>query len=87
MPKIVVGPGSTGSVKIGGTTLNTGTVHSGIAKIIRSFMPTPTSREPVINVDGAGNVTINGTQLNGATDPVQDELIKIITAEVQKLNP
>ena len=87
MPKIVVGPGATGNVKIGNTTLNAGTVHSGIAKIIRSFMPSATSREPVINVDSAGNVTINGTQLNGATDPVQDELIKIITAEVQKLNP
>ena len=87
MPKIVVGPGATGNVKIGNTTLNAGTVHSGIAKIIRSFMPSATSREPVINVDSAGNVTINGTQLNGATDPIQDELIKIITAEVQKLNP
>ena len=87
MPKIVVGPGATGNVKIGNTTLNAGTVHSGIAKIIRSFMPSATSREPVINVDSAGNVTINGTQLNGATDPIQDELIKIITAEFQKLNP
>jgi hypothetical protein len=87
MPVIVVGPGTAGSVKIGNTTLNTGTVHSGIAKIIRSFMPSPTSREPVISVDNAGNVMINGTQLNGASDPIQDELIKIIKAEVQKLNP
>jgi hypothetical protein len=87
MPTIVVGPGATGSVKIGNTTLNTTPIHIAMAKIIRSFMPTPTSREPVINVDAAGDVIINGTRLNGAADPVQDELIKIITAELKKLNP
>jgi hypothetical protein len=87
MPKIVVGPGATGSVKIGNTTLNTTPIHTAMAKIIRSFMPTPTSREPVINVDAAGDVIINGTRLNGAADPVQDELIKIIKSEIQKLNP
>jgi hypothetical protein len=87
MPVIVVGPGPTGSVRIGNTTLNSATLHSGVAKVIRSFMPSATSPEPVVSVDGAGNVRVNGTRLNGAADPVQDELIKIITAEIKKLNP
>jgi hypothetical protein len=87
MPVIVVGPGPKGSVKIGSITLNTTTLQSGAAQIIRSFMPTPTSREPVISVDRAGDVIINGTRLNGAADPYQEELIKIITAEFKKLNP
>ena len=87
MPKIVVGPGPTGNVKIGNTTLNTTSLQSMAAKVIRSFMPSPTSPEPVISIDNTGNVIINGTRLNGAADPVQEELIKIITAEIKKLNP
>ena len=86
MPPIVVGPGTTGSVKIGRTTLNTTPLHTAVAALIRKIQGSPTAAAPVVNVDRRGDVAMNGMLLSPA-DPTQAELIKIIKSEFQKLNP
>ena len=86
MPPIVVGPGTTGSVKIGRTTLNTTPLHTAVAALIRKIQGSPTAAAPVINVDRRGDVAMNGMLLSPA-DPTQAELIKIVKSEFQKLNP
>ena len=86
MPPIVVGPGTTGSVKIGRTTLNTTPLHTAVAALIRRIQGSPTAAAPVVNVDRMGDVAMNGMLLS-PTDPTQAELIKIIKSEFQKLNP
>lgn len=85
MPPIVVGPGTTGSVKIGRTTLNTTPLHTAVAALIRKIQGSPTAAAPVVNVDRRGDVAMNGMLLS-PTDPTQAELIKIIKSEFQKLN-
>jgi hypothetical protein len=86
MPPIVVGPGTSGSVKIGRTTLNTTPLHTAVAALIRRIQGSPTAAAPVVNVDRRGDVAMNGMLLS-PTDPTQAELIKIIKSEFQKLNP
>jgi hypothetical protein len=86
MPPIVVGPGTTGSVKIGRTTLNTTPQQTIIAQLIRKIQGSPTAAAPVVNMDRKGDVTINGMLLSPA-DATQAELIKIIKSEIQKSNP
>jgi len=86
MPPIVVGPGTTGSVKIGRTTLNTTPLHTAVAALIRNIQGSPTAAAPVVSVDRRGDVAMNGMLLSPA-DPTQAELIKIIKSEFQKLNP
>ena len=86
MPPIVIGPGTTGSVKIGRTTLNTTPLHTAVAALIRKIQGSPTAAAPVVNMDRRGDVTMNGMLLS-PTDPTQAELIKIIKSEIQKSNP
>lgn len=86
MPPIVVGPGASGSVKIGRTTLNTTPLHTAVAALIRKIQGSPTAAAPVVSVDRRGDVTINGLLLSPG-DPTQAELIKIIKSEFQKSNP
>ena len=86
MPPIVVGPGTTGSVKIGRTTLNTTPLHTAVAALIRNIQGSPTAAAPVVSVDRRGDVAMNGMLLS-PRDPTQAELIKIIKSEFQKLNP
>ena len=86
MPPIVVGPGTAGSVKIGRTTLNSTPLHTAVAALIRKIQGSPTAAAPVVNVDRRGDVSMNGMLLSPA-DPTQDELIKIIKSEIQRLNP
>jgi hypothetical protein len=86
MPPIVVGPGTTGSVKIGRTTLNTSPQQTIIAQLIRKIQGSPTAAAPVVSVDRRGDVAMNGMLLSPA-DAVQAELIKIIKSEIQKANP
>jgi hypothetical protein len=86
MPPIVVGPGTTGSVKIGRTTLNTTPLHIAMAALIRNIQGSPTAAAPVVSVDRRGDVAMNGMLLSPA-DPTQAELIKIIKSEFRKLNP
>jgi hypothetical protein len=86
MPPIVIGPGTTGSVKIGRTTLNTTPLHTAVAALIRKIQGSPTAAAPVVSVDRRGDVAMNGMLLSPG-DPTQAELIKIIKSEFQKLNP
>ena len=86
MPPIVVGPGTTGSVKIGRTTLNSTPRQTAVAALIRKIQGSPTAAAPVVNVDRRGDVVINGLLLSPG-DPTQADLIKIIKSEIQKLNP
>ena len=86
MPPIVIGPGTTGSVKIGRTTLNTSPQQTIIAQLIRKIQGSPTAAAPVVSVDRRGDVAMNGMLLSPA-DAVQAELIKIIKSEIQKANP
>jgi hypothetical protein len=86
MPPIVIGPGTTGSVKIGRTTLNTSPQQTIIAQLIRKIQGSPTAASPVVSIDRRGDVALNGMLLSPA-DAVQAELIKIIKSEIQKANP
>jgi len=86
MPPIVIGPGTTGSVKIGRTTLNTTPLHTAVAALIRNIQGSPTAAAPVVNVDRRGDVAMNGMLLSPA-DPTQAELIKIIKSEIRGLAP
>jgi len=86
MPPIVVGPGTTGSVKIGRTTLNTSPQQTIIAQLIRKIQGSPTAAAPVVSIDRRGDVALNNMLLSPA-DAVQAELIKIIKSEIQKANP
>jgi hypothetical protein len=51
-----------------------------------SMMPTPASSEPTITMSPSGDVLLDGHLLD-PRDPVEGELVKIITAEIKKLNP
>ena len=86
MPPIVIGPGTTGSVKIGRTTLNTSPQQTIIAQLIRKIQGSPTAAAPVVSIDRRGDVALNNMLLSPA-DAVQAELIKIIKSEIQKANP
>jgi hypothetical protein len=86
MPAIVVGPGTAGSVKIGGTTLNTSPQQTIIAQLIRKIQGSPTAAAPVVSIDRRGDVALDNMLLSPA-DAVQAELIKIIKSEIQKANP
>jgi hypothetical protein len=86
MPSIVIGPGTTGSVKIGRTTLNTTPLQTAVAALIRKIQGSPTAAAPVVNVDRRGDVVLNGILLSPA-DPTQAELIKIIKSEIRKSTP
>jgi hypothetical protein len=86
MPPIVMGPGTTGSVKIGRTTLNTSPQQTIIAQLIRKIQGSPTAAAPVVSIDRRGDVAINGMLLSPA-DPTQAELIKIIKSEIRGLAP
>lgn len=86
MPVIVTGPGTSGSVKIGRTTLNTTPLQTAVAALIRKIQGSPLAAAPVVNVDRRGDVVLNGILLSPA-DPTQAELIKIIKSEIQKSNP
>jgi hypothetical protein len=86
MPPIVIGPGTTGSVKIGRTTLNTSPQQTIIAQLIRKIQGSPTAAAPVVSIDRRGDVALDNMLLSPA-DAVQAELIKIIKSEIQKANP
>lgn len=85
MPIIMLDPA--GKFKIGSTTLNyRSPVSTNVHSLIMSMMPTPTSPEPTITVSPSGDVLLDGHLLN-PRDPIEGEIVKIITAEIKKLNP
>jgi hypothetical protein len=85
MPIIMLDP--SGKFKIGSTTLNyRSPVHANIHSLMMSMMPTPTSTEPTIAMSPSGDVLLDGHLLD-PRDPVEGELIKIIAAQIKKLNP
>ena len=86
MPDIVVGPGTSSSVKIGRTTLNSTPLHTAVAALIRKIQGSPTAPDPVVSVDRRGDVAINGMLLSPG-DTTQAELIRIIKSEIRGLNP
>lgn len=76
-----------GKFRIGGTTLDyTNPLHNNIHKLIMSMMPSASSAEPAITASPSGDIAIGGYRLS-ATDPVEKEAIKLISAEIKKLNP
>jgi hypothetical protein len=78
-------------LKIGGSSLSySNPVHANISALIQGMMSTPTSPEPTIMVTANGDVVLRGDTGNyplDSTDPLERELIRIIKAEVKKLNP
>jgi sulfur carrier protein ThiS len=78
-------------LKIGGSSLNySNPVQAKISGLIRGMMSTPNSPEPTIIVTANGDVVLRGDTGNyplDSTDPLERELIRIIKAEVKKLNP
>jgi sulfur carrier protein ThiS len=78
-------------LKIGSSALNySNPVHANISALIRSLMSKPTSPEPTIIVTANGDVVLRGDTGNyplDSTDSLERELIRIIKAEVKKLNP
>jgi hypothetical protein len=85
MPIIMLDP--TGKFKIGNTKLNyRSPVIANVHSLIMSMMPTPASSEPTITRSPSGDVLLDGHLLD-PRDPVEGELVKIINAEIKKLNP
>jgi hypothetical protein len=85
MPIIMLDPA--GKFKIGSTKLNyRSPVSTNVHSLIMSMMPTPASSEPTITMSPSGDVLLDGHLLD-PRDPVEGELVKIITAEIKKLNP
>jgi sulfur carrier protein ThiS len=78
-------------LKIGSSALNySNPVHANISALIRSLMSKPTSPEPTVIVTANGDVVLRGDTGNyplDSTDSLERELIRIIKAEVKKLNP
>jgi hypothetical protein len=85
MPVITLDPA--GKFKIGNTTLNyRNPAHANIHSLILSMMTSPTDPEPTITVSPSGDVLVGGHLLD-PRDPVEGEAVRLIKAEIQRLNP